>query len=68
MKAIFETVKLIARLAILAAISAFVSSVTEQVTNLPPNQTTVILGFILAGVDKWVHERKDIPAKGIVPF
>jgi len=68
MDAIKESAKLIIRLAILAGVSAFVASVTESVSNLPQNQVTVILGFVLAGVDKWIHERKDIPLKGIIPF
>lgn len=68
MKDIFESVKLMARLAVFAGVSAFVASFSESVTKLPQDSVTVILGFLLAGVDRWVHLNKDIKMTGLVPF
>ena len=68
MKDIFESVKLMARLAIFAALAAIVASLSESVTRLPQDSVTVILGFVLAGLDKWVHVNKDIKMNGLTPF
>ena len=68
MKDIFESVKLMARLAVFAGVSALVASLSESVTRLPQDSVTVILGFVLAGLDKWVHVNKDIKMNGLTPF
>jgi hypothetical protein len=65
MQAFIETAKMVIRLAVFAAISAFLVSISDSVTKLPQSQTTVILGFVLAGVDKWIHENESIPMKGL---
>ena len=68
MEAFKKAVLEIIRLAVFAGVSAFVASVTESITNMPTTTTTIVLLGALRFVDKYVHENKDIPFKGIVPF
>lgn len=62
--ALWEAVKAIARLVVLAipglAIGYF--------TNLPETQTTIIVLGVLRFIDKYVHESKHTDATGLVPF
>ena len=58
----------IIRLAIFAAISAFVASVTETITKLEPNTVTIGLLIVLRFTDKWIHKNENLSAKGLLPF
>ena len=67
--AIISTAKEGLRIALFAALSALVAWASNKLAGLDPSSTTVVLGTIVIRlVDKYVHENKDINAKGIAPF
>jgi len=70
---LYEATKEVLRIALLAAISAFITSLLDQVAKLPPGETTIVLTFILKFVDKVVYEYRknnkfDTSWKGLMPF
>jgi len=58
----------IIRLAIFTAVSAFIASVSQSLTQLEPNTVTIVLIAILRFADKYIHKSKKLPLKGITPF
>lgn len=67
--AIISTVKEGLRIALFAALSALIAWASNKLAGLDPSSSTVVIGTILIRlVDKYVHENKDINAKGIAPF
>jgi len=73
MQHFYEAAKEIVRIAILAGISAFITSLLDQVAKLPPGETTIVLTFILKFVDKVVYEYRktnkfNASWKGLMPF
>lgn len=68
-KAIWEALKELLRLALFAAISAFITSLLGGLESLGSNQVWVIvLTGALRFADKWVHENANVKARGILPF
>lgn len=68
-KAIVEAIKEIARLAVLAAVSAVLYYGATQLGNLPADNLYALVGAgVLRALDKYVHENENIRAKGLVPF
>jgi hypothetical protein len=53
---IAAAVKEALRLGLIAAISFLISFGLKYVGGLPQDQTTIILTFVLKGLDKWMHE------------
>ena len=68
MNANVEALKEIIRLVVFAAIAAIVTTLLNYVVQLPETTTTIILAGVLRYADKYVHENKNIGAKGIIPF
>lgn len=67
--AIMSTVKEGLRIALFAALSALIAWASNKLAGLDPSSSAVVIGTILIRlVDKYVHENKDINAKGIAPF
>lgn len=67
--AILEGLKEVARLALFAAISAVVAWATDKMSGLDPTSAYVAVGtVVLRFADKWIHENKNVDAKGIAPF
>lgn len=67
--AIISTIKEGLRIALFAALSALVAWGSNKLAGLDPSSSTVVLGTIVIRlVDKYVHENKNINAKGIAPF
>ena len=68
-QAIIEAIKEAARLAFFAALAALVAWATDKLGALDPTSLQVVIGTaVLRIIDKFVHENKDIKAKGIAPF
>jgi hypothetical protein len=67
-----ESLKEPLRLAILGAVSAFITILLDQITTLPTTEITIILTFFLRWLDKWFHERSKVEPSarlsGLVPF
>ena len=64
-QAIIEALKEAGRLALLAGVSYLVSILLKMSADLPETQTTIILTFLLKGLDKWLAKRDQsiIPAE-----
>lgn len=67
-KPIEEGSKETVRLAVIAAISFFITQGVTYLTGLPQTETTVILTLVLKGIDKYLHENPNININGITPF
>lgn len=68
-QALIELIKEGLRIALFAAISAVLSWATTQIADLPPDSVYAVVGtLILRLVDKYVHENKEVKAKGLAPF
>jgi len=65
--AIWETVKFILRLALLAGLPLLIAEGAELTGNWKTVFDTV-LPILLPILDKFIHENKNISANGIVPF
>jgi hypothetical protein len=62
-QAIWETVKFILRMAILAG-GPYLLAWTANI----PEPFREISAAVLPIIDKWAHENKDVKATGLVPF
>lgn len=68
-KAIIETIKEAGRIALFAGVSALVAYATSKLSGLDPTSLYVVVGTaILRLLDKYLHENKNIQAKGLAPF
>lgn len=68
-EAIFEAFKEVARIAVFAAITAIIGWATMKLSSYDPTSEFYIIGTtLLRAIDKYIHERKDVPLKGITPF
>ena len=68
MSANIEAFKEIIRLVVFAVIGVIITTLLNYVVQLPETTTTIILAGVLRYADKYVHENKNIGAKGIIPF
>lgn len=67
--ALWEAVKEILRLAVFAAISAAIAGAIDYLSGFNSTETWVVVGLaVLRFADKWIHERKDVASKGLLPF
>lgn len=66
-KSTVETLKFIARMALLILVPVFVAQAAE-LTGTWGTLVGVALPVLLPIVDKWIHEDERIPAKGVLPF
>lgn len=62
-KAIFETVKMALRYAIL-----WLPVILQVIDAIETNGWLVGASIALTIIDKYLHENKNIPVKGIIPF
>lgn len=68
-KASWEAIKEVARMAVLAGISAAIGWGVTQLGSFEPSSVYVVVGLpVLRAIDKWLHENKDVKANGLVPF
>lgn len=66
-KASIETLKFVARMALLILVPVFVAQAAE-LTGFWGNLVGVALPVVLPIVDKWIHEDERVPARGVLPF
>lgn len=67
-KALLESAKELARVAVFGAVSAALAWATTKVGNLDPNSAYAVAGtLVLRIADKYVHA-SPAPAKGLLPF
>ena len=67
--AVKEMLKEVARIAFLAAVTAVLGWVGQQVANLDPSSTYYIVGtLVLRALDKYVHNASNLKSGGIAPF
>lgn len=64
---LWESLKEILRLAIFAAVSAFIASLVSNFDG-STEPIFVILTLVLRFIDKWIHENEDNDWKGLLPF
>lgn len=68
-QAIIETAKEVARIALLAAVTAVVGWVSTKVSSFDPTSVYYIVGTVLLrAVDKYVHVSPDTTKNGITGF
>lgn len=64
-----EAIKELARVVILAAVTAAVGWLSQKVGHLDPSSAYYVVGtLVLRLVDKYVHANPNINAKGILPL
>ena len=66
-KTTVETLKFVARMALLILVPVLVAQ-AANLTGFWGQLVGVALPVVLPIVDKWVHEDERIPAKGVLPF
>lgn len=65
--ALFQAMKEVVRLAVFAAVSAFVASLLSSFDG-STEPVFVVLTLVLRFVDKWIHENENTNWKGLLPF